>query len=43
MLNAEDIGSRTQKIADVVEKQIELLAPDADAAKLEKVVKKHRV
>lgn len=41
MLNAEDIGSRTKKIADVVEKQIKLLAPDADAAKLAKKVVKN--
>ena len=36
LLDEADVGSRTKKIAELVEKEIKVLAPDADAAKLAK-------
>ena len=34
LLDEADVGSRTKKVAELVEKEIRALAPDADAAKL---------
>ena len=36
LLDDADVGSRTKKVAELVEKEIVALAPDADAAKLAK-------
>ena len=36
LLDDADMGSRTKKVAELVEKEIKALAPDADAAKLAK-------
>ena len=38
LLDEEDVGKRTKKVAELVEKEIAALAPDADAAKLAKKV-----
>ena len=36
LLDEEDVGSRTKKVTELVEKEIAALAPDVDAAKLAK-------
>ena len=41
LLDEEDVGKRTKKVAELVEKEIAALAPDADAAKLAKKVVKN--
>ena len=41
LLDDADVGSRTKKVADLVEKEIRALAPEADAAKLAKKVIKN--
>ena len=41
LLDEEDVGKRTKKVTELVEKEIAALAPDMDAAKLAKEVVKN--